>query len=137
MSLIIASPVVRLRTRVHPAAAALIDVLSYDQWYDEASSFDELYERIANDLCQLATSSPNGEVVYAVPGSPVVAERTVELLRARAEFDVVCEPAVSVIDVACAALGVDPVGRGLRILDALDSTEPFRGPGPLLVLQTY
>jgi len=137
MSLIIASPVVRLRTRVHLAAAALIDVLSYDQWYDEASSFDELYERIANDLCQLATSSPNGEVVYAVPGSPVVAERTVELLRARAEFDVVCEPAVSVIDVACAALGVDPVGRGLRILDALDSTEPFRGPGPLLVLQTY
>jgi MazG family protein len=42
-----------------------------------------------------------------------------------------------VIDVACAALGVDPIARGLRIVDALDSTEPFRGPGPLLVLQTY
>jgi tetrapyrrole methylase family protein/MazG family protein len=44
---------------------------------------------------------------------------------------------VSVIDVACAALGVDPMSKGLRILDALESTEPFRGPGPLLILQTY
>ena len=137
MRLIIDSPVVRLRTRVHPAAAELIDVLSYDQWYDEASSFDVLYARIVEDLVHLAGSSPNNEVVYAVPGSPVVAERTVELLRARDDVAVVCEPAVSVIDVACAALGIDPVAQGLRIVDALDSVEPFRGPGPLLVLQTY
>ncbi|NNN09235.1 MAG: hypothetical protein HKL85_08590, partial [Acidimicrobiaceae bacterium] len=53
------------------------------------------------------------------------------------DVDVVCEPAVSVIDVACAVLGVDPMSRGLRIVDALDSNEPFRGPGPLLILQTY
>ena len=137
MKLIVDSPVVRLRTRVHPAAAGLIDVISYDQWYDEAGSFDELYVRIAGDLAGLAASSPTSEVVYVVPGSPVVAERTVELLRARADVEVVCEPAVSVIDVACAAIGVDPVARGLRVLDALESTEPFRGPGPLLVLQTY
>jgi tetrapyrrole methylase family protein/MazG family protein len=135
--LITDSPVVRLRTRVHPAAAALIDVLSYDQWYDEASSFEDLYTRITEDLAQLANSSPNHEVVYAVPGSPVVAERTVELLRERRDVEVICEPAVSVIDVACAALGVDPVAHGLRVVDALDSTEPLRGPGPLLVLQTY
>ncbi len=137
MALIVESPVVRLRTRVHPAAAGLIDVLSYDHWYEEASSFDDLYARIVDDLARLAASSANGEVVYAVPGSPVVAERTVELLRARSDVTVICEPAVSVIDVACAALGVDPVARGLQIVDALDSTEPFRGPGPLLVLQTF
>jgi len=137
LRLITDSPVVRLRTRVHPAAAALIDVLSYDHWYDEASSFDDLYARIVDDLAHLAATSPNHEVVYAVPGSPVVAERTVELLRAREDVVVECEPAVSVIDVACASLGVDPVARGLRIVDALDSAEPFRGPGPLLVLQTY
>jgi len=112
-------------------------VLSYDQWYEEAASFEELYLRIAEDLSRLAASSPNGEVLYVVPGSPVVAEHTVELLRARHDVDVVCEPAVSVIDVACAALGVDPLARGLRIVDALDSIEPLRGPGPLLVLQTY
>ena len=128
--------VARLRTRVHPAAAAF-DIESYDAWYESADSFAELYARIVDDLVLLAHTSPTLEVVYAVPGSPVVAERTVELLRERSDVDVVCEPAVSVIDVACATLGVDPMQRGLRILDALDSTEPFRGPGPLLILQAY
>ena len=131
-----AAPVARLRTNVHPAAAEFA-LESYDAWYDQAESFDELYGRIVDDLVRLAHTSSNHEVVYAVPGSPVVAEHTVELLRERDDVDVVCEPAVSVIDVACAALGVDPMARGLRIVDALDTTEPFRGPGPLLILQTY
>jgi tetrapyrrole methylase family protein/MazG family protein len=131
-----AAPVARLRTNVHPAAA-VFELESYDEWYESANSFEELYARIVDDLVVLAHTSPNHEVVYAVPGSPVVAEHTVELLRERRDVDVVCEPAVSVIDVACAALGVDPMSRGLRILDALNSTEPFRGPGPLLILQTY
>lgn len=85
----------------------------------------------------LATGADGGEVVYVVPGSPVVAEHTVELLVARDDIRVVLEPAVSVIDVACAAMGVDPMTAELRIVDALASTEPFRGPGPLLILQTY
>jgi tetrapyrrole methylase family protein/MazG family protein len=131
------SPVVRLRTRVHPAALGFADVVSYDDAYERASSFDELYRSIADDLVSLAESSPNGEVVYAVPGSPVVAERTVELLRARQEVRTVCEPAVSVIDVACCALGRDPMSVGLRIVDALAASGPLRGPGPVLVLQTY
>ncbi len=137
LRLLTESPLARLRTRMHPAANAFIDVASYDDWYERAGSFDELYEAIANDLIALATSSPHGEVLYCVPGSPVVAERTVELLRASKDITVICEPAVSVVDVACAALGRDPMASGLRILDALDSNEPLRGPGPLLVLQTY
>ncbi|MEO9180710.1 MAG: MazG nucleotide pyrophosphohydrolase domain-containing protein [Acidimicrobiales bacterium] len=131
------APVVRLRTRVHPAAAPFLDVLSYDEWYESAESFDALYEAICDDLVTLANTSPTSEVVYAVPGSPVVAERTVELLRLRGDVTIICEPAVSVIDVACAALGRDPMSSGLRIVDALGSIEPLRGPGPLLVLQTY
>ncbi|HEY5092638.1 MAG TPA: MazG nucleotide pyrophosphohydrolase domain-containing protein [Acidimicrobiales bacterium] len=131
------SPLVRLRTRMHPAADAFLDVASYDDWYEQAESFDELYDAIAKDLVALALAAPAGEVLYCVPGSPVVAERTVELLRASSEITVICEPAVSVIDVACAALGRDPMTSGLRILDALDSSEPLRGPGPLLILQTF
>ena len=130
------SPVVRLRTAVHPAAATLT-AMSYDDWYERAESFDDLYHDIVEDLARLAHEAEGGEVVYAVPGSPVVAERTVELLRERRDLEVVCEPAVSVIDVACAALGVDPMAEGLRVIDALESTAPLRGPGPLLVLQTY
>ena len=121
---------------MHPAAKDF-NVESYDDWYESANSFEELYARIVDDLVLLAHTSPNLEVVYAVPGSPVVAEHTVELLRERSDVDVVCEPAVSIIDVACAALKIDPMTRGLRVVDALDSIEPLRGPGPLLILQTY
>jgi tetrapyrrole methylase family protein/MazG family protein len=67
----------------------------------------------------------------------MVAEHTVELLRLRGDVEVICEPAISVIDVACARLGKDPMSLGLRVVDALGSVDPIRGPGPLLILQTY
>ena len=135
--LLTSSPVVRLRTRIHPAADAFSGISSYDDYYDSADSFEVLYPKIVDNLVELASTSPNGEVVYAVPGSPMVAERTVELLRLRSDVEVICEPAISVIDVACARLGKDPMALGLRVVDALGSVEPFRGPGPLLILQTY
>jgi tetrapyrrole methylase family protein/MazG family protein len=137
MRLLRDAPAVRLRTRVHPAADQFGDVASYDEWYERASSFDELYQSIVDDLVDVAKGEPDGEVVYAVPGSPIVAERTVELLRERGDVTVICEPAVSVVDVACVAMGVDPMTSGLRIVDALASSAPLRGPGPLLILQTY
>jgi tetrapyrrole methylase family protein/MazG family protein len=131
------APIVRLRTRVHPAAAAFLDVTSYDDLYESADSFEVLYDTIVSDLIELARHAPGGEVVYAVPGSPMVAERTVELLLASDEVTTVLEAAVSVIDVVCAALGRDPMAVGLRVVDALANVAPLRGPGPLLVLQTY
>jgi tetrapyrrole methylase family protein / MazG family protein len=135
--LLIEAPIVRLRTRVHPAAAAFLDLASYDDLYERAESFDALYEAIVVDLIELARRAPGGEVLYAVPGSPIVAERTVELLLASPEVETVLETAVSVIDVACAAMRRDPMASGLRVVDALANPEPLRGPGPLLVLQTY
>jgi tetrapyrrole methylase family protein/MazG family protein len=137
MELIRNASAARLRTRIHPGASALADIISYDDWYERADSFEDLYQEIVDDLVSLATSSPNAEVLYVVPGSPAVAERTVELLRARTDVHTIIEPAVSVIDVACAALGRDPMACGLRVVDALSSSESLRGPGPLLVLQTY
>lgn len=135
--LIRGSSIVRFRTCVHPAADAFLGAVSYDELYERAESFDELYTAIVDDLVALATTAENHEVLYVVPGSPVVAERTVELLGAREDVTTVLEPAVSVIDVACAALGRDPMSAGLRIVDALASSHDFRGPGPLLILQTY
>jgi tetrapyrrole methylase family protein/MazG family protein len=131
------SPTVRFRTLVHPSAVHFGDVTSYDEFYERANSFDELYEEIVDDLVRVAHEVPGGEVLYVVPGSPVVAERTVELLRERDDIEVVTEPAVSIIDVACAALGRDPMNVGLRVLDALASRDNVRGPGPILLLQTY
>jgi tetrapyrrole methylase family protein / MazG family protein len=131
------SAIVRFRTVVHPSALHFGEVESYDEFYERANSFEELYAEIADDLARLARESPDKEVLYVVPGSPVVAERTVELLRERDDVSVVTEPAVSVIDVACATLGRDPMNVGLRIVDALASVEDLRGPGPILLLQTY
>ncbi len=128
------APMARLRTRRHPSAEGLGDLESYDDWYERADSFESLYHAIVEDLVQLARAA-DAEVVYAVPGSPLVAERTVELLRIRDDVEVVVEPAVSVIDAACAALGVDPMAVGLRVVDAL-SPITWR-EGPHLVLQCY
>jgi tetrapyrrole methylase family protein/MazG family protein len=136
-ALISESPVVRLRTRQHPSARHFEHVESYDEWYERADSFEALYEAIVDDLVALALTSPTNEVVYAVPGSPTVAERTVELLRERDDVTTIAEPAVSVIDVVCATLGRDPMSAGVRVVDALGSSEDFRGPSPLLILQTY
>jgi tetrapyrrole methylase family protein/MazG family protein len=136
-TLIRESAIVRFRTLVHPSAVAFADAVSYDELYERAESFDELYAAIADDLVALATSAEHREVLYVVPGSPVVAERTVELLRTREDVTTILEPAVSVIDVACAALSRDPMSIGLRVVDALGSSGQFRGPGPLLILQTY
>ncbi|EQD45757.1 tetrapyrrole methylase family protein, partial [mine drainage metagenome] len=105
--------------------------------YERADTFDELYDAIVADLVDLARRAGGGEVVYAVPGSALVAERTVALLRERDDLTVVIEPAVSVIDVACAARGVDPMAAQLRVIDALAPGDRVRGPGPLLVLQPY
>ena len=125
---------VRLRTGRHPAAAEFPDVPTYDDWYESADSFDDLYDRIVEDLVLMAASAP---VVYAVPGSPLVAESTVERLLARADIDVAILPAVSTVDVACAALRIDPMAVSLQVVDALSGSGPLRSSGALLVLQTY
>jgi tetrapyrrole methylase family protein/MazG family protein len=137
LDLIAHASIARLRTRVHPAATHFEEIVSYDEWYERANSFDELYVSIVEDLVSLASTSPTGEVLYIVPGSPAVAERTVELLGNRDDVSVLLEPAVSIIDLACATLQRDPMSSGLRVIDALASSEMLRGPGPLLVLQTY
>ena len=125
---------VRFRTGQHPAASQFPDVTTYDEWYESAASFDDLYDRIVEDLIHLAATTP---VVYAVPGSPLVAEATVERLLARSDVEVTILPAVSTIDVACAALRIDPMSASLQVIDALDVNQPLQGSGSFLVLQTY
>lgn len=65
---------------------------------------------------------------YVVPGSPLIAERTVELLRARADLDVVVHPALSFLDLAWLRLGVDPFADGARLVDGHVFTLGDGGP---------
>ncbi len=126
-----------LRTRRHPSAYLLPDAQSFDHHYESADSFEEVYTRIVADL--LAAARESHQVLYAVPGSPVVAERTVQMLidAARNEdVDVVLHPAMSFLDLAWARLRVDPSELGVTLADGHDfsRTAPSDG-GPVLVSQ--
>jgi len=135
------APVCWVRTDRHPAVAELrgagLEVRSFDDRYDGAEDLDQVYREIVETL--LAEASTHGEVVYAVPGSPAVAERTVELLHVAArEGTVVLSvvPGLSFADAAWARIGVDPMATGARVVDgrALEVAMIDAG-GPLLVAQ--
>ena len=122
-----------LRTARHPAAAAVEGAHSFDHVYDAAARLEEVYATIVERLVEEAG---HGDVVYAVPGSPAVAERTVELLVGddRVEVDVV--PALSFLDLAWTRLGIDPFARGVRVVDGHRFAVEAAGErGPLLVGQ--
>jgi tetrapyrrole methylase family protein / MazG family protein len=129
-----ATPHRYVRTTRHPAAAAVAGAVSFDSIYDSAAGLDEVYAGIVDALAEAA--SEHGTVAYAVPGSPLVAERTVELLRTDERVELRLVPALSFLDLAWAALGVDPVAEGVRVVDGRRFAVEAAGErGPLLVAQ--
>ena len=123
-----------LRTTRHPAAVVVTDAVSFDERYESAASMDAVYRGIVDDLVAAATE--HGEVLYAVPGSPTVAEHTVELLRANDRVEVSVLASVSFLDLAWDRLGVDPVAVGARLIDGHNFAVAAAGAtGPLLVGQ--
>jgi tetrapyrrole methylase family protein/MazG family protein len=124
-----------VRTRHHPSADVVGPAAtSFDSIYDEATTLDQVYPAIVARLRAAATE--RGPIVYAVPGSPLVAERTVELLRAEDDLDVTIVPGLSFLDLAWTRLGVDPLAAGARLVDGHRFAVDAAGaPGPLLVGQ--
>ncbi|HUG75045.1 MAG TPA: nucleoside triphosphate pyrophosphohydrolase [Acidimicrobiia bacterium] len=123
-----------VRTLEHPAArelAAKRQVVTCDDLYESADTFDDVYASIVTRLVDLAASGP---VVYAVPGSPIVGERVVGLLR-QAGVPVALVGAPSFIEAALGAVGVDPLERGLAVLDAHDLPYPLLLGLPTLIGQ--
>jgi len=124
------------RTLRHPAiddlVAAGLTFESFDQIYDAAPDLETAYADIAARL--VAAAHEHGEVVYAVPGSPAVAERAVALLRANASIEVALIAGVSFADLAWVRLGVDPMDGDARVVDgrAIDTAELA---GRLLIAQ--
>ncbi len=129
-----------LRTERHPSAYLVreispVEVVSFDHIYDEASTFAEVYDRIVEVLVSAALEE---QVVYVVPGSPLVTERTVELLRSDERVELAVVPAMSFLDLAWDRLGVDPVSSSVRLVDGTDFEAQAAGErGPLLVAQTH
>ena len=113
-----------LRTEKHPTVDYLkekkIIFDTYDNVYESIGSFDEVYLNIANNL--IKRHEELGDLVYAVPGHPLVAEKSVfnliELCKENnIEYKIV--PAVSFIDAMIESLRIDPI-QGLKIIDSFD-----------------
>ena len=132
-------PVAFLRTSRHPAATpwlGLANVIGLDHCYEAGATFDEVYRSIVEVV--VAAAGEHGTVAYAVPGSPAVAERTVELLRGEPSVELEVVPGLSFCELAWARLGIDPIERGVKLVDAESFAVQAAGdPGPLLVGQCW
>ncbi|NLM45560.1 MAG: nucleoside triphosphate pyrophosphohydrolase [Firmicutes bacterium] len=120
---------VYVRTKHHPGLRILqhyrIPYKTLDLFYEKGNTFDETYRNIARYVLQAARRF--GEVAYAVPGSPSLAERTVQIIRKKAiRLGITCRilPAVSFLEAVAAELKL-PQLTALQVVDALQ-------PGTLL-----
>lgn len=123
-----------LRTARHPSVSALGAASSFDELYEKAESFDEVYAGIVEAV--VAAAIRHGVVLYAVPGSPRVAERSVDMLAGDPRVRVEIHAALSFADLTWVRLGVDPLTDGVRVVDGRSFALDAAGErGPLLVAQ--
>jgi tetrapyrrole methylase family protein / MazG family protein len=125
-----------LRTERHPSADLVPDAATFDHLYESADRFADVYAAIVEALAAAATE--HGEVLYAVPGSPLVLERSVRALLA--DERVRCEvlPAMSFLDLVWARLGIDPVESAVRLIDGHEFAVAAAGTtGAMLIAHTH
>ena len=113
-----------LRTSRHPNVEYLkslgLTFETYDEKYDTLNNFEEVYNSIAENL--IREHEIYKDIVYAVPGHPLVAERSVNILLELCEkrnIEIEIFPAVSFIDAMMEALKIDAI-EGLKVIDAFD-----------------
>ena len=130
------APRVILRTARHPAVVDLpryhISFTSCDDLYERHGTFEEVYQAI---VARVLETAEHDDVVYAVPGDPLAAEHTVQMLlqagEERDDLTVTVLPALGAINLMLARLRLDP-GDGLLIADARDPRLRLadEAPGP-------
>ncbi|MFZ9817836.1 MAG: nucleoside triphosphate pyrophosphohydrolase [Ilumatobacteraceae bacterium] len=125
-----------VRTMRHESVSLLGECTTFDDLYEALPTFDDVYRAIVERLVEAATA--HGEVLYAVPGSPLILESSVALLRADPRVEVVVVASMSFLDLAWNALGIDPVNEGVRVIDGHRFAQQAANErGPLLVTQTH
>jgi tetrapyrrole methylase family protein/MazG family protein len=133
-----------LRTKDHPAVSSFpktLSVYSFDDVYEEAEDFTEVYSTIVDRLIQEATQRE--KIIYGVPGDPSVGEATVAALRTRSvESEIIIKivPGVSFVEPCLALLEIDALD-GLSVVDALTVAAghhpSFPPDHPALIAQLY
>jgi len=112
-----------VRTLEHPAAreiAADHPCDSFDEVYAAHADFEEVYREIVDRLMQSALRGL--EVVYAVPGDPMVGEATTQALQAAARAEGVAVRVVhapSFLEPSLELVGLDALD-GLQVVDGLE-----------------
>ena len=111
-----------LRTEKHPIIDKLKNEIKYtslDYFYNQDENFDNVYNNISNFIIE---ESQNGDLVYAVPGHPRVAEKTVGIIagiahRKGVEVEIIAS--MSFVDAMFNYLEVDP-SEGFKLVDAFE-----------------
>ncbi len=131
-----------LRTKLHPVVNFLreegIAYRSFDRLYESADSFEEVYQKLVEEL--LTEVDSLGEIVYAVPGNPLVAERTVQVLISLERATGVKVQVIggeSFIDTFFESLRIDPVD-GFMLLNGEEfSAKQLNSEINTLIAQVY
>lgn len=109
--------IIYVRTSDHPVINVLthegVQFKSFDRYYKEESDFSTVYDRIVTTLLEKAQIKP---IIYAVPGHPMLAEKTVQLLLEQQEIDVEIIGGQSYLDALFTALKIDPID-GFQFVD--------------------
>ena len=117
-----------LRTKDHPVIQELeaegLTYQSYDDVYEKHDQFEGVYQEIVNSL---VTESKEKPITYAVPGHPLVAEKTVQLLielsnQGKVEIDI--KGGQSFLDAMFTSLKIDPI-EGFQFVDATDLEQEY------------
>jgi tetrapyrrole methylase family protein/MazG family protein len=135
------SKTVWLRTMDHPVVSSLqqegIQFESFDAVYERHDRFEDVYDEIVELLLEASAHEP---VLYAVPGHPMAAEKTVQLLLERkhsGEVDVTIAGGQSFLDALFASVEIDPAD-GFQLLDGTalkrDDIHIF---GHVIIAQVY
>lgn len=106
-----------VRTMDHPAVKALqelgVTFISFDHEYERESQFEDIYARIVEELIKKAQET---SIIYAVPGHPMLAEKTVQLLLERMDVEVDIAGGQSYLDALFTSLKIDPID-GFQFVD--------------------
>ncbi|GKV66685.1 MULTISPECIES: bifunctional methyltransferase/pyrophosphohydrolase YabN [Sporosarcina] len=130
-----------IRTEEHPVVGELraegLQMESFDAVYEANDSFEDVYQTIVEKLLEMSAEQP---VTYAVPGHPLVAERTVQLLIEKeqaGEVELQIAGGSSFLDPIFTALRIDPI-EGFQLLDGTDvKRDDIRMDQHVLVGQVY
>lgn len=103
-----------LRTRIHPIVnfltAEQISFQTFDYLYDQSFEYEAVYQEIAKSLLNEAKLGKT--LVYAVPGHPMVAEKSVKILiedSNKEDVDVEVLGGESFLDTFFSRLNIDPI----------------------------